>query len=63
MDTSYNSVYDNKLRVRGREGGYYSCTVSNNIRDYHSQISEKNAVTGTQLNIEGVFLYKIFIIL
>ena len=63
VDTSHNSVYDNKLRVRGREGGDYSCNVSNNIRDYHSQIAEKNAVTGTQLNIEGVFIYNNFIIL
>ena len=63
VDTSHNSLYDNKLRVRGREGGDYSCTVSNNIRDYHSHIAEENAMTGTQLNIQGVFLYKIFIIL
>ena len=63
VDTSHNSVYENKLRVRGREGGDYSCNVSNNIRDYHSQIAEKNAMTTSQLNIEGVFLYKIFIIL
>ena len=57
VDTSHNSVYDNKLRVRGREGGNYSCTVSNNIWDYHSQISERNAVTRSQLNIEGVYSY------
>ena len=54
VDTSHNSVYENRLRVRGREGGDYYCGVSNNIRDYHSQISEKNAVTRSQLNIEGV---------
>ena len=58
VDTSHNSVYENKLCVRGREGGDYSCTVSNNIRDYHSQISETNAVTRSQLNIKGVFIYK-----
>ena len=57
VDTSYNSVYENKLRVRGREGGDYSCTVSNNIRDYfsHAQISESEAMTTSQLNIKGVF--------
>ena len=57
VDTSHNSVYENKLRVRGREGGDYSCTVSNNIRDYfsHAQISESEAMTTSQLNIKGVF--------
>ena len=56
-NTSHNSVYENKLRVRGREGGDYSCTVSNNIRDYfdHALISESEAMTRSQLNIEGVF--------
>ena len=34
LDTSLDSVYDNRLRVRGRRSGTYNCTVSNNIRDY-----------------------------
>ncbi|CAI8019756.1 hypothetical protein GBAR_LOCUS11852, partial [Geodia barretti] len=34
LDTSLNSVYDNRLRVRGRRNGTYNCTISNNIRDY-----------------------------
>ena len=34
LDTSLDSVYDNKLRVRGRRTGTYECTVSNNIKDY-----------------------------
>ena len=29
-----NSVYENRLRVRGREGGTYYCIISNNIKDY-----------------------------
>ena len=29
-----NSVYENRLRVRGREGGTYFCIISNNIKDY-----------------------------
>ena len=29
VDTSRNAVYNNTLRVRGREGGVYRCTVSN----------------------------------
>ena len=31
VDTSEDTVYHNKLRVRGREGGLYTCNVSNNI--------------------------------
>ena len=30
VDTSNNSVYNNTLRVRGREGGLYLCRVNNN---------------------------------
>ena len=30
VDTSNNTVYNNTLRVRGRESGIYKCTVSNN---------------------------------
>ena len=30
VDTSNNTVYNNTLRVRGREGGLYRCRVSNN---------------------------------
>ena len=33
LDTSLNSVYDNRLRVRGRRSGTYCCKIeSNNIR-------------------------------
>ena len=34
LDTSLNSVYDNRLRVRGRRNGTYNCSVSNNIKYY-----------------------------
>ena len=27
-DTSHNSVYENRLRVRGREGGGYTCIIT-----------------------------------
>ena len=30
VDTSHNSVYENRLRVRGRESGTYTCTVIRN---------------------------------
>ena len=34
LDTSHNSVYDNRLRVRGRTSGDYNCSIGNNIRFY-----------------------------
>ena len=27
VDTSSNSVYENRLRVRGRESGFYGCSI------------------------------------
>ena len=33
VDLSANTVYENRLRVRGREEGYYRCTVSNDFGD------------------------------
>ena len=34
VDTSRNTVYNNTLRVRGRESGRYVCTVRNNAQDF-----------------------------
>ena len=34
VDTSGNTVYNNTLRVRGREGGRYDCRVENNRYEY-----------------------------
>ena len=34
VDTSSNTVYNNTLRVRGREGGLYVCSISNNRHEY-----------------------------
>ncbi|CAI8005642.1 hypothetical protein GBAR_LOCUS4333 [Geodia barretti] len=39
LDTSLNSVYDTRLRVKGRKCGTYNCTISNNIRDYLPEAS------------------------
>ena len=36
VDTSEDTVYNNKLRVRGREGGLYTCNVSNIIQEFFS---------------------------
>ena len=33
VDTSANTVYNNTLRVRGRESGRYKCTVSSERHD------------------------------
>ena len=53
LDTSHNSVYDNRLRVRGRTSGNYSCSVSNNIRAFFPDASIKE-VNGSQM-INGIF--------
>ena len=34
VDTSRNTVYNNTLRVKGRETGTYVCTVRNNAQDF-----------------------------
>ena len=43
VDTSSTTVYNNTLRVRGREGGVYMCTVSNrqNSITVRLQVSRK----------------------
>ena len=46
LGTSLDSVYDNRLRVRGRRSGTYNCTVSNNIRNY----LDEDKVSVTQVN-------------
>ena len=48
LDASHNSVYDNKLRVRGRTSGNYSCSISNNIRSFFPKASIKE-VNGSQM--------------
>ena len=42
VDTSNNTVYNNTLRVREREGGRYTCSVSNNKHEYF----EGTSITG-----------------
>ena len=38
VNTSSIPVYNNTLRVRGREGGVYRCTVSNSRSDITAQL-------------------------
>ena len=52
VDTS-NSVYENRLRVRGREGGSWLCSVSNNIKDYFH--NSRNRML-RQFNIHGMYI-------
>ena len=34
LNSSSNAVYENKLLMRSRKNGTYSCDISNNIRQY-----------------------------
>ena len=56
VDTSGNTVYNNTLRVRGREGGRYDCIVSNNIQDYIPDVI--NNVTAKEFTLSS--MYSIF---
>ena len=42
VDTT-NSVYENRLRVRGREDGTYFCIISNNIKDYFPNLRNETS--------------------
>ena len=53
VDTSENTVYHNKLRVSGREGGLYTCNVSNNIRDFVSNLQSSAVVSN---RVKGNYL-------
>ena len=51
VDTSHNSVYENRLRVRGRESGIYRCNIVNNVNDYFlatiNLLHERISIMGT----------------
>ena len=48
VDTTANTVYENRLRVRGREGGEYQCTVSG-----------RNSITSLSFTVMGRWLHVI----
>ena len=52
MDTT-NSVYENRLRVRGKEDGQWLCSVRNNIKDYFHNL--RNGFL-KQLNVDGMYV-------
>ena len=51
VDRLADTVYHNRLRVRGREGGEYMCTVSNNIQVFVSSSSPSS--TSEIFSVEG----------
>ena len=54
VDTSRNTVYNNTLRVRGREGGRYVCTVRNNAQDFFPDMNITwDQKTGTWVVVRG----------
>ena len=56
VDTSSNTVCNNKLRVRRREGGRYVCTVRHNAQDFFPDSDiQWDQTTGT-LVLGGIFL-------
>ena len=59
VDTSSNTVYDNILRVRGRESGTYVCTVRNNAQDFFPDSDiQWDQASGT-LVLRGKFLHQL----
>ena len=53
VDTSANTVYNNTLRVRGKESGTYKCTVSNNRHEY---IDSQDGFTAMRV-VPGMLLF------
>ena len=64
VDTSQNSVYENRLRVRGRENGSYYCIVGNNIQDYFTEadndIGNGIVVHGMKKSLLGNMMYLLY---
>ena len=53
VDTSDNTVYNNTLRVRGRESGTYKCTV---ISERHAQETSSRPTISVSRRIEGMVI-------
>ena len=54
VNTSSNTVYNNTLRVRGRERGTYVCTVKNNAQNFFDHDILWDQASGT-LVLQGKF--------
>ena len=51
VNTSFNAVYENTLRVRGREGGNYTCNVSDNALHNYTYLHKE--ITSKSFRVEG----------
>ena len=51
VDTGENTVYENTLRVTGREAGQYLCTVSSNRDDFFGTTG--STVTSEPFTVTG----------
>ena len=54
VDTSHNSVYKNRLRVRGRKNGTYYCVITSGIVNYFSEVG---GYTVDGMLVEGSTFY------
>ena len=59
VDTSEITVYNNTLRVRGRESGRYVCTVRNNAQDFFPDRDIQDEQSA-RLVLRGKFLTAFF---
>ena len=56
VNTSSNTVYNNTLRVRGRESGRYVCTVRNNAQDFFPDSDIQWDQTTATLVLRGKYI-------
>ena len=50
LDTSFDSVYDSKLFVKGRVGGEISCVIRNNMNPSHRVHTKKTTIKGNVIS-------------
>ena len=55
VDTSANTVYNNTLRVRGRETGEYECVVRSNYKDFFPDSNLDRNMAASTLVIRGEY--------
>ena len=51
VDTAADTIYENRLRITGREGGDYQCTVSSHRNDFFGTTG--STVTSTSFTVQG----------
>ena len=55
LDTSHNSVYDNRLRVRGRRAGTYHCRITGHFIDSSFLAWSSQTIAGIIIPYLGFF--------